>query len=247
MPDASDRSLRMMSEPRHDGRGDTAPARREQLVEVLVFLSLILPSMVLSLFVIRQGTVGFVPTAVATIARDLALVGLILFLLSRNGEQVARIGWRPEHAATDAVLGVVLFVPLFVGTGALEQLLLRAGFAAPSTPLPRFLTAVGTLDFALAPLLVAVVAVAEETIFRGYLILRLTAVTGSTRVAVVLSSFIFSLGHGYEGTAGLTTVAVMGLMLALVYVWRRSLVAPIVMHFLQDVLGIVVFPLLGVH
>jgi membrane protease YdiL (CAAX protease family) len=46
------------------------------------------------------------------------------------------------------------------------------------------------------------VAVAEETIFRGYLILRFRAVTGRTSAAVLLSSIVFSLGHGYEGMAG---------------------------------------------
>jgi membrane protease YdiL (CAAX protease family) len=34
------------------------------------------------------------------------------------------------------------------------------------------------------------------------------------------------------------------LMLALVYLWRRSLVTPIVMHFLLDFLAIVLVPLL---
>jgi membrane protease YdiL (CAAX protease family) len=61
---------------------------------------------------------------------------------------------------------------------------------------------------------------------------------------VLLSSFIFSLGHGYEGTAGLATVGVMGAAFALVYLWRGSLVAPIVMHFLQDFIGIVLLPYL---
>ncbi len=40
---------------------------------------------------------------------------------------------------------------------------------------------------------------------------------------------------------------VMGLAFALVYLWRRSLVAPMVMHFLQDFIGIVLLPLLGMR
>lgn len=67
-------------------------------------------------------------------------------------------------------------------------------------------------------------AIAEETIFRGCFILRLSALTGSPPAAVVLSSLIFAIGHGYEGTVGVVTVAYMGLIFALVYVWRRSLV-----------------------
>jgi len=96
----------------------------------------------------------------------------------------------------------------------------------------------------LASLLVIVVAAAEETIFRGYLILRLQAVTASP-AAAVFSSVTFALGHGYEGSAGVVTVGVMGLVLALVYLWRQSLVAPMVMHFLQDFIGTVLLPMLG--
>jgi len=93
--------------------------------------------------------------------------------------------------------------------------------------------------------MVAVVAVAEETIFRGYLLLRFQTLLRSPALGVLMSSVIFSLGHGYEGSAGLVTVGVMGAVFAVIYLWRRSLVAPIVMHFLQDFLSIVLAPLLG--
>ncbi len=175
---------------------------------------------------VRQGSVGFVVTAIATISRDLGLVTLIAFLLWRNNETKDRIGLHLRGGVQDVIRGMVLFVVVFIAAGYLDQLLRAAGFSAPSTPTPKFLTAQGPAEYALALLLVAVVAVAEEIIFRGYLILRLTTVTGSSTVAIALSSIIFSLGHGYEGTAGVVTVGFMGLAFALVYVWTGSLVAP---------------------
>jgi membrane protease YdiL (CAAX protease family) len=90
--------------------------------------------------------------------------------------------------------------------------------------------------------LVTVVAISEETIFRGYLILRFQALAGGVGWAVLLSALIFSLGHGYEGSAGVVTVGVMGLVFALTYVWRKSLVMPMTIHFLQDIVTIVVLP-----
>ena len=93
--------------------------------------------------------------------------------------------------------------------------------------------------------MVIIVAFAEETVFRGYLSLRFKAVTESPSAAILLSAVIFSLGHGYEGSAGVITVSLMGLIFALVYVWRQSLVAPMVMHFLQDFIGIVLLPIVG--
>ncbi len=80
--------------------------------------------------------------------------------------------------------------------------------------------------------------------FRGYLILRFRALTASPTLAVLVSAVIFAIGHGYEGAAGVITVGTMGVIFALVYSWRQSLVAPIVMHFLQDFLVIVLIPLL---
>ena len=106
----------------------------------------------------------------------------------------------------------------------------------PSMVLSLFAVRQGNLSFILA---------AVATIFRGYLMLRFQAVLRGPARAVLLSSLIFSLGHGYEGSAGLVTVGVMGAVFALIYLWRLSLVAPVVMHFLQDFLSIVLLPFLG--
>jgi membrane protease YdiL (CAAX protease family) len=220
-------------------------SRKEKLVEVFVFLFLIVPSMVLSFFVIKQGTLSFVLVSSATILRDLALVSLVLFFLWRNKEHVIDIGWTMKNGWKEIGLGIGLFIPLFYGAAVLESALQAAGLSVPSTPLPALVGEKGVTEFLLAFILVIVVAVAEETIFRGYLILRFIAITQRPASSVLLSAVIFSLGHGYEGSAGVITVGVMGAVFALVYLWRQSLVAPIVMHFLQDFIGIVLVPLLG--
>jgi len=217
----------------------------EQLVEVSVFLFLIVPSMVLSFFVIKQGGLSFVLVAFATILRDLGLVSLILFFIWRNAEPIDGLGWTFRNVRKEIALGIGLYIPLFLAVGLFENALRVAGLSVPSTPLPSFMTAKGLGESLLAVVLVAVVALAEETIFRGYLILRLRAITASPVAAVLVSAAIFSLGHGYEGSAGVVTVGGMGLIFALVYMWRQSLVAPIVMHFLQDFIGIVLLPWVG--
>jgi len=225
---------------------DSAPlSRAEQFFEVSVFLFLIVPSMALSFFAIKQGTLSFVLVAISVILRDLALVSLILFFIWRNHEPVTRIGWTLKNSRKEIALGILLFIPFTFGTALLEKSLQALGLSVPSTPLPSFLTARGMGEFLLASVLVVIVALAEETIFRGYLLLRFKTLTANPTAAVLLSAVVFSIGHGYEGSAGVVTVGVMGAVFALVYLWRRSLVAPMVMHFLQDFLGIVLLPLLG--
>lgn len=223
----------------------TELSRKDQLLELLVFLFLIVPSMILSFVAVKQGTLNFSITAYATIMRDLALVGLIFYFLRRNHEPIQRIGWTGKSWQKEIGLGIVLFIPLFLSLPVLERILQQFGFTAPSTPLPSFLAAKDVGQLVLAFILVVVVAVAEETMFRGYLILRFRSIAGGSRSAALLSAVVFSLGHGYEGTAGVVVVGFMGFIFALIYLWRRSLIAPVVMHFLQDFIGIVLVPLLG--
>ncbi len=216
--------------------------RKEQIIEVAIFLSLIVPTMILAYFVTTRDAAGFTVLAVATILRDLSLLALILFFLWRNGEWVQQIGWTSRHLWTDLGLGILLFPPVVIVISLLDRWLQQLGFSGPQ---------VGALDamlprtpgqFALAVALVIVVALTEEFIFRGYLIRRLGASTRSLAVAVVLSAAIFALGHGYQGSAGVITIGVVGLILALIYVWRGSLLAPVVIHLLQDFTALVIVP-----
>lgn len=219
--------------------------RTQQFIEVLVFLFLIVPSMVLSFFFVRLGSMNFTFVAVSVIVRDLSLVTLVLYFLWRNGEPFQTIGWSLKNWEKEASLGLALFGPVFLGAGFLDDLLRQAGVPAPATPTPAFFQVQGAGEIVLAFFLVVIVALVEETIFRGYLLLRFRAAGSYPLSAAILSSVIFALGHGYEGTSGVITVGALGLVFALVYLWRGSLVAPMVMHFLQDFIGIVLPPLAG--
>jgi len=219
--------------------------RKEQGIEVAIFLLLIVPSMVLSYFITQQGGgESFAILAGATIIRDLALVALILFFLWRNGEDPVRIGWTSRHIWADIGLGLLLFLPVLYAASLLGAILQRMGLSGPSSSAMEALLPHTPAQFALAILLVIVVAISEEFIFRGYLIRRFASSTGSLALAIILATVIFAFGHGYEGTAGVITVGFIGLIYALVFVWRGSLLAPVVMHLLQDFIGIVALPYL---
>jgi uncharacterized protein len=219
--------------------------RKEQFIEVVVFLFLIVPSMILSYFSQSDGETGFMITASAIIVRDLALVSLVLFFLWRNGEPLSSIGWKREHWVREVLVGIALFPVFFFILGAVAYLLQGIGFNIPPTGEQKFLAQVSFSQMALALLLVVTVAIVEETIFRGYLLLRFTHITGSGTWSVLVSAVIFSLGHGYEGSAGVGTVGIMGMVFAVIYLWRGSIIAPVVIHFLQDFLGILLAPLLS--
>lgn len=226
--------------PRHAG----PLSRQGQAFEVCVFLFLIVPSMIVSLFVLGQASPGFFITVISVILRDLGLCSLVLYFVWRNGEPLEWIGWNVRHGARDFALGIGLFPLMFLGAALAAWLFLKMGLSGPQSPLKSVLSVRSWSQVHLALLLVAVVAVTEETIFRGYLLLRFRAVMGSTPIAVALATLVFTMGHGYEGTAGLATVALLGLVFAVVYLSTGSLVAPMVLHFLQDFVGVIVVPLL---
>jgi uncharacterized protein len=215
-----------------------------QLIEVLVFLFLIVPSMAFSFTVqTKLSTIRFPSLAVALIIQDLSLVSLVLYFIWRNGEPLRDLGWTFKNGWRDVFLGLALFLPFTYVARILDTVLRHAGLSPPTVQ-AKALMAHGPGEVALGLALVIIVALAEETIFRGYLMLRFQGAHLSPVAAAVLSSLIFALGHGYEGTAGVVTVIYMGLTFAFIYLWRGSLVAPIIMHFLQDFSGIVLPALL---
>jgi membrane protease YdiL (CAAX protease family) len=217
---------------------------REQQIELAVFLFLVGPTLLLSFAHGGQVQLSFPLLAISVIARDLSLVALVLFFLWRNGEPRLRIGWTLAGTGREIGLGVLLFVPLQVGAALLERALSQLGLTTPAH-LPANLHPAGASQVALALLLVLVVAVAEETIFRGYLLLRLRSLTANSALVVASSSVLFAIGHGYEGSAGVVTVGALGAAFALVYLWRRSLVAPVTLHFLVDFVGLLLAPAVG--
>jgi len=240
LPDA------LMNSAEHSGSAAAQrvePSRRIQAVELTVFLLLIVPSMALSFLTGKQADLRFIDIAISSILNDLALLSLVLYFIWRNQEPVERVGWNFARLGRDVGLALILFAPIYMGGNALANALHEIGLSAPARR-PSFLAVGGLKQLVLALAIVTIVAVVEETVFRGYLMLRFEAVTGSRRAAVILSSLMFALGHGYEGMAGAISVFVLGVVFALLYLWRRSLVAPIVIHFLIDFTSIVLPALL---
>jgi membrane protease YdiL (CAAX protease family) len=223
-------------------RGHPSPPLRVQVIEFGVFLFLFVPFMVLSFLTVRPESLTFPVLAFAGTLKGLALLSLVLYLVWRNGESFSSIGCTWHKGRTEIVLGAVLFLPVTYGIGLLERLLREAGLSFIKG-LPSYLVPTGTLQVLLAFVFLIVVAISEEVIFRGYLILRFRALAGNRAVALLLSTAVFSIGHGYEESGGVIAVGILGLVFGLVYLWRGSLLAPMVMHFLQNFIGLILVPL----
>ncbi|HWA92865.1 MAG TPA: CPBP family intramembrane glutamic endopeptidase [Rhizomicrobium sp.] len=86
--------------------------------------------------------------------------------------------------------------------------------------------------------LVTRAAVMEETLFRGYGIERLQELTGSRWIAGAVTLAAFTVAHlSHWGWAHLMIAGGAGLILTLLYLWRRDLVCNMIAHWTVDAIG----------
>ncbi|MFV2177204.1 CPBP family intramembrane glutamic endopeptidase [Actinomadura sp. LOL_016] len=88
--------------------------------------------------------------------------------------------------------------------------------------------------------------VCEEIVYRGLLIALGVGVLGlGVTTAAALALAVFVLGHLYQGWRGMLLVAAAGYSLTYLYLSSGSLVLPIAVHVLIDVMALVVLPTLS--
>jgi membrane protease YdiL (CAAX protease family) len=174
------------------------------------------------------------------------LIGLILVLLYAHGERPRElfIGRRP--IVSESLFGLLL-IPITFGIAAAVILTVRR-FAptlhnVDQNPLQGLLSS--PRDAWLFALVV-LVAGGREEIQRAFLLHRFDVWLGGSTVGLVVTSVAFGAGHfDLQGVdAGIAT-GLLGAFWGLVYLRRRSSVAPIVSHAGFDLLQ--VLPFLGLR
>ncbi len=81
---------------------------------------------------------------------------------------------------------------------------------------------------------------AEELFFRGYIFYTLRGWLPDKRlgvgVALLVSTLLFGLLHAYQGVVGMLDTGLFALLMALLYLWRGRLAAPMIAHGLNNML-----------
>jgi membrane protease YdiL (CAAX protease family) len=75
----------------------------------------------------------------------------------------------------------------------------------------------------------------EEVVFRGFLLTRLRAIFRTWWLAVPIGSLLFAAAHLYEGVLAVVVIGWLAFAMAILFVWRRSLVPCLVLHWLHNV------------
>lgn len=161
-----------------------------------------------------------------------AVVALYAFVARRS----PAVGVEPVPGSRRKEAAIGLAVVVAFATLQLAVVIPLTGGAERSDVVANLAQLDGTVAGLVGFLGLAVLgAVAEEIFVRGVFLPSVEAVAGGTTVgtavAVALTTVLFALGHGYQGWAGIVDTGLFGgLGLSLLYVWRRSLIAPVVAH-----------------
>ncbi|GAB3027150.1 hypothetical protein GCM10025298_14360 [Natronobiforma cellulositropha] len=111
-------------------------------------------------------------------------------------------------------------------------------------PSPEGTETIVALSLPIIVALILTTATTEEILFRGYVIERLEELTGRLWLAVGFSFVVFLIPHvTFFGPLWLVTNGANVVLLYVLYVWRRNLVACMIMHLLGNSLLLV--PALG--
>lgn len=79
--------------------------------------------------------------------------------------------------------------------------------------------------------------IAEEIVFRSFLIGTLARASGSVTLAVALSIGAFALSHAYQGVLGVLRVALLGMVLTAPFILTGSVYPSMIAHTALDLLA----------
>jgi membrane protease YdiL (CAAX protease family) len=91
---------------------------------------------------------------------------------------------------------------------------------------------------------VLTVAICEEWIYRGFAQRVFQDWFGGLVLAGIAgSAVLFALAHAYQGARGVFTTLIVGVLFAVIRAWTGSLIAPLVAHFIADIIAGFLAPL----
>ncbi len=196
------------------------------------------------ILIVRWAVFQFYPSQsfAATLWREslIWICVIVLLLIIRRGEglSLSSINLGTARVGSSILWGVILAVLCAIVGGVIASL---THFKGGETG-----QALSRLPFWLVILVVLRAGIVEELFYRGYAIERLQLLGLKSYWAGTIPLLIFGFGHVTNGWANVIIALALGLILMIVYLWRRDLVANMIGHFLVDFV-FVVLPRLSAH
>lgn len=178
-----------------------------------------------------DGRLSLTFVLILSVADTLLLVGLMVALTHAHGERVAALWLGGRPVRREAVVGLVLIPAVFLAVVVLLNLL---RVVAPwlhnveTNPLEQLAGTPG--DAAVFAVVAIVAGGVREELQRAFLLQRFERHLGGRIAGVVVLSAGFGLGHVVQGWDAVVTTGALGAFWAVLYLRRRSTIAPLVSH-----------------
>ena len=177
------------------------------------------------------GQLSLIFVLILSVGDTLLLAALMVIITRSHGESVRELWIGRGPIKPEVVRGVLLIPAVFLMVVVLLNVL---RLVAPwlhyveTNPLEQLATTPGE---AAAFAIVAIVAGGiREELQRAFLLRRFELHLGGAVVGMIVLSVAFGLGHIVQGWDAVITTGMLGAVWALIYLRRRSAVAPIISH-----------------
>jgi uncharacterized protein len=217
------------------------PAQRRLIAVAEILLCSSLPTQIIIGYLLRAVGVGpmaegdqlSLPFVFTLLLIDsIVLIGLMVLLTRAHGQSPAALWLGRRSPMREAGLGVALVPLVFLLVGLLMTTLLRLFpglHNVPNNPIEQ-LASGGPQDAVMLGAIAILAGGVREELQRVFLLQRFEQHLGGATVGVIVLSVAFGLGHFTQGWDAVITTGLLGAFWAIVYLWRRSAIAPIVSH-----------------
>ncbi len=166
-----------------------------------------------------------------SLADAVVVIGLVLLFLRAHRESASAVLLGARSILREAAIGILLLPLVLVFVVGILLLVLTLApqlHNVARNPLEEMLRT--RRDAAIFGIVVLVAGGVREEIQRGFILHRFQGYLGGGAAGVVIYSVLFGLGHIEQGYDAAVATAALGAVWGLIYLVRRSIVAPIVSH-----------------
>lgn len=161
-------------------------------------------------------------------------LGMLLYVRGVERRPLSSIGFR-ALGVKDGVIGILAGILILALLALIVLVIFPALHWSENTQFASILA----LPYWLNVLIVVRAAVSEEILFRGYPMERLEELTGSRAVAGVVTCAVFTFDHvAFWGWHHIFVAGTAGVLLTLLYLWRRNIWVNMIAHFIVDAASI---------
>jgi membrane protease YdiL (CAAX protease family) len=216
------------------------PGQRRLIAGLEIFLCSSLPTQILIGALLRasgwaatSGEQLSPPFVFALLLIDsIVLIGLMVVLTRAHGESPSAMWLGDRRPLREFALGLSLVPLVFLIVGLVMNALLRllpGLHNVAANPIEQLATG-GPQDAAMLGIIAILAGGVREELQRVFLLRRFEQHLGGPAIGVLVLSIAFGLGHFPQGWDAVIATGLLGAFWAIVYLRRRSTIAPIVSH-----------------